>query len=308
MHFFITGATGYVGRVVTEKALAQGHSVHGLSRSDEGNALLRKLGATPVQGDLTSLDVLRRESAKADAVLHLAFIHDFSIDYEEVLRIDAAALDAMSESLRETGRPLVITSGTMIVEADPNGGETAEDAPPEKNPFLDRIRSEKYALSLVEKGVRTIVIRLAPYVYGRGGSVFIPTWMQFAAKSSEAAYIDDGNVHTSSVHVDDAAELYFLAAKRGKAGDIFNGASSTNVTIRELAGAIGAALHIPVRSITEDEANARWGPLLTKIVQIQNRASHRKAAEQLGWKPEGTDILSDIQSGSYVALAEKLRQ
>ena len=94
MHFFITGATGYVGSVVTEKALAQGHIVHGLSRSEEGAAKLRQLGATPVHGDLTSLDVLQEESAKADVVLHLAFIHDFAVDYDEILRIDAAALDA----------------------------------------------------------------------------------------------------------------------------------------------------------------------------------------------------------------------
>ena len=33
MHMFITGATGYIGRVVTEKALAAGHAVRGLSRS-----------------------------------------------------------------------------------------------------------------------------------------------------------------------------------------------------------------------------------------------------------------------------------
>jgi nucleoside-diphosphate-sugar epimerase len=308
MHFFITGATGYVGSVVAEKALAQGHIVHGLSRSEEGAAKLRQLGATPVHGDLTTLDVLQEESAKADVVLHLAFIHDFAVNYDEILRIDAAAVDAMSKPLRGTNKPLVMTGGTMVVGADPNGEETTEDAPPEKEPFLNRIQSERYALSLSEKGVRVISIRLAPYVYGRGGSTFIPLWMQLAAKSGEAAYIGDGNVRTSSVHVDDAAELYFLAAKDGKAGDIFNGASATNITTRELIEAIGAVLKVPVRSIAEDEAKARWGPLLTRILLIQNRASHRKAAEQLGWKPNGVDMLTDIRAGSYSALAEKLRQ
>lgn len=308
MHFFITGATGYIGRVVTEQAVCEGHTVHGLSRTEEGDARLRALGATPVRGDLTTLDVLRHESSQAEAVLHLAYIHDFDMDYNEVLRIDAAAVDALCEPLRGTEKPLVISSGTIVVEADPNGEETTEDAPPKKDLFVDRLRSEQHALSLGKKGVRAIAIRLAPYVYGRGGSVFIPIWMKFAVDAGEAGYIGDGSLHLSAVYVDDAAALYLLAAKGGKAGDIFNCASSTNVTNRELAEAIGDVIKIPARSITVDEAKARWGPFLPNIAQLENRASHRKAAEQLGWQPRGIDLLTDIRSGSYVALAENLRK
>ena len=51
-------------------------TVYGLSRSEAGDAKLRALGATPVRGELTTLDVLREQSAEADAVLHLAYIFD----------------------------------------------------------------------------------------------------------------------------------------------------------------------------------------------------------------------------------------
>jgi nucleoside-diphosphate-sugar epimerase len=80
MRIFVTGATGYIGRVVTERVVDEGHSVHGLSRNEKGDAQLRALGATPVRGELASLGVLRQESSEADAVLHLAFIHDFTMD------------------------------------------------------------------------------------------------------------------------------------------------------------------------------------------------------------------------------------
>jgi nucleoside-diphosphate-sugar epimerase len=123
MRIFVTGATGYIGRVVTERALAEGHAVYGLSRNEKGDAQLRALGAKPVRRELTSLDVLRQESAQAEAVLHLAYIHDFGMDYEEVLRIDAAAVDALGEPLRGTERALVITSGTAVVDPDPAGGQ-----------------------------------------------------------------------------------------------------------------------------------------------------------------------------------------
>lgn len=51
MGIFVTGATGYIGRVATERALAEGHAVRGLSRNEEGDARLRALGATPVRGE-----------------------------------------------------------------------------------------------------------------------------------------------------------------------------------------------------------------------------------------------------------------
>ena len=112
---------------------------------------MRALGATPVRGELTSLDVLRQESAKAEAVLHLGFIHDFGMDFGEILRIDVAAVDALAEPLCGTGKPFVITSGTAVVEPDRAGGETTEDSPLSQTfPLKDRIRSERHALRLSE--------------------------------------------------------------------------------------------------------------------------------------------------------------
>lgn len=307
IRIFVTGATGYIGRVVTELALGEGYNVHGLSRNEQGDARLRALGATPVRGELTNLDVLRQESAQADAVLHLAFIQDYTGDYEEILRIDAAAVDALAEPLRGTKKALVITSGTALVEPDPAGGETTEESPLSQNPIVERIRSERHALRLREEGVRVSAIRLPPYVYGRGGSG-VALFMQMAVKAGESVYIGDGSVHTSGVHVDDAATLYLLAAREAKAGDVFNGSGSTIVTVREIAEAIGAVLKLPVRSISREEAEARWGKFLTDFVQMENRPSNRKAIQQLGWQPKGIDLLTDMRSGSYRQLAETLRQ
>jgi nucleoside-diphosphate-sugar epimerase len=89
---------------------------------------------------------------------------------------------------------------------------------------------------------------------------------------------------------------------------VFNGTGSPAVTLREFAEAIGAALQVPVRSVGREKAEARWGQFLTAFVQFENRASNRKAVEQLGWRPKGLDLPTDIRSGSYRELAEKLRQ
>ena len=105
-----------------------------------------------------------------------------------------------------------------------------------------------HVLHMCEDDVRVFAIRLPPYVYGRGGSYFVPWLMQMAAKAGESLYVDDGSLRTSDVHVDDAAALYLLIAKAAKRGEVFNGTGSTTVTLRQLAEAIGAALQLPVRS------------------------------------------------------------
>ena len=144
-------------------------------------------------------------------------------------------------------------------------------------------------------------IRLPPYVYGRGGSYFAPLLMQMAAKAGESVYVGDGRLRTSDVHVDDAASLFLLAAKKAKAGDVFNGTGSTTVNLRQLAEAIGAALKLPTRSVSREQAE-------TAFVQFENRASTRKAIQQLGWQPKGIDLLTDLRKGWYREMAEKLRQ
>lgn len=123
-------------------------------------------------GDLTSLDVLREEAEKADAIIHLATSYEFGKpDYDVYLPIDSAAADALVEGIQGTDKPLIATSGTLIYAADPSGKETNENSPHEANPILTRSKFDGYVLGLAKtKGVNVKLVRLAPFVYGRGGS------------------------------------------------------------------------------------------------------------------------------------------
>ena len=169
---FLTGSTGQVCSVLFEFAIQDRQQVHGVSRSEEGDEKLKKLGAHSVRGDLHSLDVLSSEAAQADIVMHLA---DSYLDrskpkaYDEAIKIDIAATNALAEPLVGTDKPLLVTSGSLISAAD-DGKETNEDSPPQPNPFVERNRSEDSAMSWANKGVKVICIRLAPYTYGRGRS------------------------------------------------------------------------------------------------------------------------------------------
>lgn len=305
---FMTGASGYVGSVVTELAVADGYTVHGLSRSEASDAKLQSLGAVPVRGDLTSLDVLRKESAEADIVIHLATAYTLGEgSYDTVLPVDNAAVDAMADSLSGTGKPLVVTSGTLTAAADPSGAETTETSPPDPSPINTRGKAEAHALALAARGVRVTSVRLAPYVYGRAGSG-VKLFMSMSARAGSVTCVAGGANRTTAVHVDDAARLYLLAARRGQPGSIFNAGGTTDVTARQLFEAIAAALDLPVRDISFDEARAQLGEVFARFLSAENRASGDKARRVLGWETKGMGILEEISKGSYPALAQELRK
>ncbi|KAI1770228.1 hypothetical protein F4818DRAFT_455843 [Hypoxylon cercidicola] len=188
---FMTAANGYIGSRITGYAIAEGYIVVGLSRSEKGDETLRALGASSVRGDLFSYDVLREQSAKADIVIHLADALSQNMDkpYSKVVEIDNKAVDAITDGLKGSSTTFLITSGTLVTAADPKHGETNETSPLWSHPLNERINCETYAIKQASaKGIRVVAVRLAPYVYGRGGSG-IRLFM---------SYVDDGSVQTST--------------------------------------------------------------------------------------------------------------
>jgi len=216
MKLFVTGPSGYIGKVVVEHAVKAGHAVEGLARNPEGAAKVTKLGARPVLGELGSFDVLGEAASRADAVLHLAYIHDFSLDHNIVIDAEIKAVAALAKGAQ--GKPIITTSGTALAAPSPDGGETDETAPIYEGFVLSkRIVAERAVLDLAKSGSHVVSVRLPQYVYGRGGSFFVPMLMREAAKHGVSAWIEGPAKRTSTVDVDDVARFY-LAACQQRAG------------------------------------------------------------------------------------------
>jgi hypothetical protein len=96
----------------------------------------------------------------------------------------------MGGPLTGSGKPLVITSGTLVM---PTGMvATEQDAPDPQSLGTLRIAGERACLGFAKKGVRSIVLRLAPTVHGPGDSAFIPFLISTARRTGVSAYIADG--------------------------------------------------------------------------------------------------------------------
>ena len=116
MKVFVTGATGFIGSAIVRELSSAGHQVLGLARSDQAaKSLSRRRSRKYNRGSLEDLDSLRSGAAASDGVIHTAFIHDFS-NYGLPPRPINAPLRRWAAALAGSDRPLIVTSGTVLVQ------------------------------------------------------------------------------------------------------------------------------------------------------------------------------------------------
>lgn len=301
MRVFVTGASGWVGSAVVPELIRAGHEVAGLARSDESAAALAAAGAGIHRGSLDDIDSLRAGAAAADGVIHLAFKHDFS-DRAGAGAADLRAVQEMGATLAGTGKPLVITSGTLLLAAIAPGRPGTEADLPEPGNTTPRLASEAAAIGLAGQGVRTSIVRLAPTVHGRGDHGFVPLLIGIARDKGISAYIGDGANRWPAVHRLDAARLFRLALEQAPAGSVLHGAGEQGVPFRDIAEAIGRHLGVPAKSISAGEAEAHLG-FLGAFAGLDNPTSTAMTRELLGWRPEHAGLIPDLDEGHYFAPA-----
>ncbi|BDD63683.1 hypothetical protein MPDQ_000600 [Monascus purpureus] len=297
MRVFITGASGFIGQAVVNEFLSNGHQVLALARSDETAASLSALdGVEVIRGSLDDLDSLKRGAAASDGVVHLAFNHDFS-DFIGACALDRRAIAAMGEALAGSNRPLVVTSGTGLLP--PGRMATEDDGADMSSPFGSaRGESEKLALSLTAKGVRSCVVRLPPTNHGKGDKGFIPALINIARQKGVAAYIGDGLSRWPTTHRLDTARAFYLAFTKGTAGSVYHVVAVEGVPIKEIAEIIGKKLNLPVVSKKWEEAQEHFG-FLAFLLSTDHPASSAKTREALGWKPTHPTLIADLEEGFY---------
>jgi nucleoside-diphosphate-sugar epimerase len=302
MRVFVTGASGHVGSAVIPELQQAGHQVTGLARSDRAAATIEAAGAAVRRGTIDDLDILARSAREADAVVHLAFRHDWmqTGDFAGAVASDMAAIQAMGGALADSGKAFVTTSGTGILALGGISGRlgTEQDVI-EAGPRVD---AENYVIGLAGQGVRSAVVRLPPTVHSDlDHHGFIPTLIGIAREKGYAAYVGDGENRWCAGDTRDAASLYRLAIESAPAGSRLHAVDDEGVPFREIAATIGRMLGLPVRSITPDQADEYYG-FLARFAAIDNPASSALTRALLGWEPTRPGLIADLELGHYFKL------
>lgn len=292
MKVFVTGASGFIGTPVVQQLINAGHQVLGLARSDASAKLLTDAGAGVHRGTLEDIESLRRGAAAADAVIHLAFIHDFS-KFAENCETDRRVIEALGDTLAGTNRPLIVSSG---IGPRANGLPATEDTPPVHNPRMPRV-SEETALAQMAKGVRVSVVRL-PQVHDPLKQGLVPWLIATAREKGVSAYIGEGQNRWAAAHVSDVAPLYRLVLEKGKAGVCYHAVGEEGVTLRAIAESIGRVLKVPVVSKSGEEAAAHFG-WIAGFAGVNMPASSALTQQWLGWHPTGPGLIEDLDKGQF---------
>ncbi|WP_329191790.1 MULTISPECIES: NAD-dependent epimerase/dehydratase family protein [unclassified Streptomyces] len=287
MKTLVLGSTGYIGSAVVRRFEAEGHQVVRLVK-DAGRL---PAGATGVIGDLADPASLRTAvTDDIDAVVNLA-----TPTGDEA--VDTAAVDALTERLRGTGRAFVYTSGVWVLGAT---GDAAldEDAPTDAIAIVGyRPRIEQRVLAAGRDDVRAVVVRPG-IVYGRGGG--IPGLMtDWAREHGTGRYVGSAATHWPMVHVDDLAELFVLTVTKADGGSVLHGVAHEAVPVAALAAAADLAAGGTGRAEPwpqEQAAEVLGGPF-AEALGLNQVVSGQRAVAELGWRPSRPYVLTELAGG-----------
>ena len=294
MRVFLTGATGFIGTRIIPELLDAGHTVLGLTRSEEGAKKLQAAGVGVHHGNIEDLNSLRKGAEKADGVIHCAMNHDFS-RFVKNCEDDKNAIVAMGEVLVGSKRPFLVTSGTGVGSNGP-GKLATEDQFDTEHPN-PRIGSELAGAAASEKGVSVSVIRL-PQVHDTVKQGLVTYTIAIAREKGFTAYLGEGKNRWPAAHVSDVARLYRLALEKNLAGSRYNAVAEEGITAKEIAEVTAKGLKQEVKSLTPEEAMDYFG-WMAMFAGMDLSASSKLTRERLGWTPTGPGLIADLEAMKY---------
>ena len=294
MRVFVTGATGFVGSAVVRELVSAKHRVLGLARSDAGMEALRKLGAEPHRGEMERPETLANGAREADAVIHLAFNHDFS-KFAENGAQERRAIAALGEALSGTNKLLIVTSGTGLTNAQ-TGRPSTEDDEPAAGGVVPR--APEAAARAFEGRLRIGVVRL-PQVHDTKKAGLVSFQVAIAREKGFVAYVGDGSTCFAAAHVTDVARVYRLALEKTDGFARYHAVGEEGVSSRAISEVLGEGLRLPVRSIAPEDAASYFG-WMAHFAAHDMRASSAKTRRALGWDPTGPGLVEDLSKLEWV--------
>ena len=259
MRFFIAGATGFIGRHLTRKSIAEGHQVTVLTRS--------KAKATKQFSDLEKIEIVEGDPVSsgdwqnhvkgADVIINLAGepvdgkrwnaqfkqkIMDSRVDSTRFLVETVASLDQ-----DERPSAFICASGTdfypLFGDHDLDADDKVDESHSSGDSFLARVCKhwEREAFEAKDLGLRVVVMRTGLVAGPGGGFDKLVTQFRLFAGGS----IGSGKQWTSWIHLEDAVNAYFFAATKESIKGPCNLVSPENARYKELAKALASAMGRP---------------------------------------------------------------
>jgi len=313
----VTGATGFVGRIVVENLISRGHDVRACSRNHAANfhSSVEVIQTGYLSGDMDWEQVLQ----DVNIVIHLAarvhMMADLATDpVTEFRKVNTTASLNLARQAADAGvKRFIFISSIKVNGEDTNNGSTfsPDDVHVPTDPYgLSKYEAEQGLLVLAkETGMEVVIIR-PPLVYGPGVRANFLSMMEWINKGVPLPL---GAVHNqrSLVALDNLVSFIIHCVKHPKAANevflISDGEDvSTTVLLKKVANAFGKKaflLPVPVSLMRftakligkADVADRLFGSL---------QMDSSKARDLLNWKPVIT-MDEQLQKTAEAYLNEK---
>jgi len=248
MKILITGGTGFVGKQLTSRLIQDRHEVTILTRSLKG-AKGSSPGISYLEGDPTKKGPWQEAIKNHDTVINLAGASIFSKWTEEHKKAIRESRVSTTQNIVE-GIPSDPSKKITLFSTSAVGyygfcgdEELVEDSPP-GNDFLAHIAKEweGEALKAREKGARVVITRFGIVMGEKGGALsqMIPLFKKYIGGP-----IGNGKQWFSWVHIKDLAEAFAFLIMHPEISGPVNVCSPNPVRNKDLAKALGKALHRP---------------------------------------------------------------
>jgi GDP-4-dehydro-6-deoxy-D-mannose reductase len=285
----VTGASGFAGSHLVEQ-LARQEAVAAWHRSEPPDAMRALASWTRV--DLLDRDRVRREirALRPSAVYHCAGAAHVAHSWRDTttpLAANVLATHYLLDALRRAGCEVrMLLTGSAAIYAASNLALTEDSLVAPSSPYaLSKLAQEQLSLrALDEDGVGVVVARAFNHTGPRQSPAFVAPGLarQIALieRGEMPAVMQVGNLDARRdlTDVRDTVRAYRLLMAEGVPGQVYNVASGTARSIRQVLDALLARSHVSI-TVTQDPALLR--PSDTPVVL--GDASRLRA--RTGWIP-----------------------
>jgi UDP-glucose 4-epimerase len=317
----VTGGAGYVGSVCTARLIEAGHDVTVVDDLSTGHADAVHASASFIEGDAAeTAETLLAEGF--DGVLHFAsksLVGESMQDPAKYWHGNVATSLRLLDAMRTHGTPRLVFSSTAATYGDPEQSPIPETAPTQPtNTYGATKLAIDHAITSYSRahGIAAVSLRYfnVAGAYGALGerhapeTHLIPLVLQAATGEREQVSIfgedyptDDGTAIRDYIHVADLADAHLLALQHAEAGEhqIYNLGSGTGFSVRQVIDACRQATGHAIPAVVSPRRPGDPAVLV---------AASDRAREELGWKPERTDLVGIVTDAWNFTQARRAAQ
>ena len=304
----MTGGAGYIGSVVADQLLRDGHDVTVLDNLSRGHAAAIPQGAAHANVDLLDRDAVNETFRDGfDGAMHfaaLALVGESVQHPERYWTNNLLGTRNLLDAMRGSGTRRLVFSSTCAVYGEPEKVPMDEDTPTAP---VNAYGASKLAADLMitdecrAHGLAATSLRYFN-VAGASGDIgedhepethLIPNVLR-AALGLQPITINgtdyetpDGTAVRDYIHVEDLGSAHLLAIDAGTDGEhrIYNLGNGEGFSVRQV---VDACAQVTGREIPVEEGPRRPGDPPTLV------ASSARARADLGWEPRKPEIATMI--------------